>query len=350
MTRKKADDKRQTSRIGFTCTQEEEATIRALAEAHGINQHSVFVRLASLGIIQVDRSKIGLAAVPPVSTPVKPSVGNLSDLDVDSLGKADGAVPPKPEAVPEEKKPIPVYASGQPKPTSPPPASKPMERNKDGTPAYINGAVLTVDGVLCVGREGRWCPVVSGHYFDEQKQDWWKFEDREWKAKKAKAESKPVPAAKAENKNETVSFHEGIAMVPTTEKLLEAWETWDTTKDAVPVILQAQSPLGLFHDPRVKQAVRVSDGQPINSEPVPGHTYHIPIVLLPDKSILYEKNGEMLNHETGHFEPIDADWLGELDDLPRDYKMWKRKMKELYERECGRDYCGDDDDDGEEDD
>ena len=93
MIRHKTDDEKQTSRIGFTCTKDEEATIRALAKAHGINQHSVFVRLASLGIIQVDRSKIGLAAVQPVSTPAKSGDSNLADLDVDSLGQASAATP-----------------------------------------------------------------------------------------------------------------------------------------------------------------------------------------------------------------------------------------------------------------
>ena len=59
MTRRKMDEKKQTARFGFTCTEAEAKEIRALAEAHGINQHSVFLRLAGLGIIRVDRSKIG---------------------------------------------------------------------------------------------------------------------------------------------------------------------------------------------------------------------------------------------------------------------------------------------------
>ena len=54
----KAPEEKQTSVIRFTCTKEEEKEIRALAKAHGINQHSVFARLATLGRIQVDRSLI----------------------------------------------------------------------------------------------------------------------------------------------------------------------------------------------------------------------------------------------------------------------------------------------------
>jgi hypothetical protein len=54
----KTPEERQTSRMGFTCTKEEEKEIKALAKAHGINQHGAFMRLASLGRIQVDRSLI----------------------------------------------------------------------------------------------------------------------------------------------------------------------------------------------------------------------------------------------------------------------------------------------------
>jgi hypothetical protein len=48
----------QSSRVVFTCTKAEEKEIRALAKAHGFNQHSVFARLACLGRIQIDRTKI----------------------------------------------------------------------------------------------------------------------------------------------------------------------------------------------------------------------------------------------------------------------------------------------------
>jgi len=54
---KKPED-RQSELIQFSCTKSEKAEILALAKEHGINQHTVFVRLASLGRIQVDRSKI----------------------------------------------------------------------------------------------------------------------------------------------------------------------------------------------------------------------------------------------------------------------------------------------------
>ena len=54
---KKPEDKQVASmRIG--CTKEELAEVKALAKEHGISQYTVYVRLAALGIIQVDRSKI----------------------------------------------------------------------------------------------------------------------------------------------------------------------------------------------------------------------------------------------------------------------------------------------------
>jgi hypothetical protein len=54
---KKPED-RQTELIQFSCTKKEKAEIQALAKQHGINQYTVFVRLASLGRIQVNRSLI----------------------------------------------------------------------------------------------------------------------------------------------------------------------------------------------------------------------------------------------------------------------------------------------------
>ena len=54
----KAQEEKQTSKVAFTCTKDEEKEIRALAKAHGFNQHTVFARLATLGRIQVDRSLI----------------------------------------------------------------------------------------------------------------------------------------------------------------------------------------------------------------------------------------------------------------------------------------------------
>jgi hypothetical protein len=54
----KKPEERQSSTVAFTCTKDEVTELKALAKAHGFNQHTVFARLASLGRIQVDRSKI----------------------------------------------------------------------------------------------------------------------------------------------------------------------------------------------------------------------------------------------------------------------------------------------------
>ena len=69
MTLPKNEDEKQTARFGFTCTEAEAKEIRALAKAHGISQHSVFIRLACLGIIPVDRSKIAVEGASPQETP-----------------------------------------------------------------------------------------------------------------------------------------------------------------------------------------------------------------------------------------------------------------------------------------
>ena len=68
----KSEDKRQTERFGFTCTAAEAKTIRTLAEAHGINQHGVFIRLAALGILPVDRSKVVVSAAATVLNATMP--------------------------------------------------------------------------------------------------------------------------------------------------------------------------------------------------------------------------------------------------------------------------------------
>ena len=56
-----------------------------------------------LAALEQWRETVG--AVSPVPTPAKSGGSNLADLDVDSLGKTDAVVPPKLEAVQEEKKP-----------------------------------------------------------------------------------------------------------------------------------------------------------------------------------------------------------------------------------------------------
>jgi hypothetical protein len=70
MARLKTDDKKQTARFGFTCTEAEAKEIRALAEVHGFNQHSVFLRLVALGIVPVDRKKLTakFGVAPPVES------------------------------------------------------------------------------------------------------------------------------------------------------------------------------------------------------------------------------------------------------------------------------------------
>ena len=55
---KKLPSELQSSVLRFSCTEAEEKEIRALAKAHGFNQYGTFVRLATLGKIQVDRSLI----------------------------------------------------------------------------------------------------------------------------------------------------------------------------------------------------------------------------------------------------------------------------------------------------
>jgi len=55
---KKDGDDKNMIRITFTCTEAEKRKIKKLAKAHGIFQFSVFCRLAALGIIKVDRTKI----------------------------------------------------------------------------------------------------------------------------------------------------------------------------------------------------------------------------------------------------------------------------------------------------
>jgi len=54
----KNKEEKQTERIEVKCTVKEKDEIIALSNAFGIKQHSVFMRLASLGYIDVDRSKI----------------------------------------------------------------------------------------------------------------------------------------------------------------------------------------------------------------------------------------------------------------------------------------------------
>ena len=54
----KDEEDRQTEVVQFKCTKQEKKEVIALAKAHGINQFSVFCRLASLGIVQVDRTKL----------------------------------------------------------------------------------------------------------------------------------------------------------------------------------------------------------------------------------------------------------------------------------------------------
>ena len=68
MARLKNEDVKQTARFGFTCTEAEANEIRALAKAHGISQHCVFIRLACLGIIPVDRNRIAVDDVSPLIT------------------------------------------------------------------------------------------------------------------------------------------------------------------------------------------------------------------------------------------------------------------------------------------
>jgi len=82
MTRTKTDEDKQTARFGFTCTETEAKEIRALAKAHGINQHSVFVRLACLGIIPVDRNRIATTSAMTAAIPseAKPSEAIPSEL------------------------------------------------------------------------------------------------------------------------------------------------------------------------------------------------------------------------------------------------------------------------------
>ena len=55
---KKAEEKKLTARFEVKYTEKEREEIIALSEAHGYNQYSTFIRHASLGHIQVDRSKI----------------------------------------------------------------------------------------------------------------------------------------------------------------------------------------------------------------------------------------------------------------------------------------------------
>jgi hypothetical protein len=49
----------QTARFDVRCTEEEKAEIIELSETYGYYQYSMFIRLASLGKIQVDRSRLG---------------------------------------------------------------------------------------------------------------------------------------------------------------------------------------------------------------------------------------------------------------------------------------------------
>jgi len=54
----KNEEEKQKERIEVKCTTKEKEEIIALSNAHGFRQHSTFMRLASLGMIQIDRSRI----------------------------------------------------------------------------------------------------------------------------------------------------------------------------------------------------------------------------------------------------------------------------------------------------
>jgi len=71
---KNTNEEKRLVRIAFMVSESEEQEIRALAKAHGFDQHGAFIRSASLGKIPVDRDKVMMTAFPLATT------ASLSDI------------------------------------------------------------------------------------------------------------------------------------------------------------------------------------------------------------------------------------------------------------------------------